>query len=308
MKRFSLMLTVFCWLMVCSPPAMGEAAQWQKIPPSWPVPEYVEQLIAVATEEVGYTEGTDGSTKYGQWVNDPKCQWCAEYLCWSVDQTDKRFGTQLLRNIYPKYGASNIGLRWFLQEGRYTSRSGFVNGWGSQWYIGSAQLLQANDYIPQPGDWVFFSYTPSGDTTHVAMVEYCTRNNEGRVRVHVLEGNNPDRVRQAIYEQTDWRILGYGTVHEVTDLVLRAESSGVKVRQLQEKLALLGYLGESAVTGVYGSATAEAVRAFQTQQNLTVNGIANHQTQLALGEAKQKWLNEHVECWTVDVNAEAKGE
>ena len=61
-------------------------AEEEVIPPQWPVPDYVTHLLEAASDEVGYTEEEHGRTKYGEWVGDPYCQWCAEFLCWCVDQ------------------------------------------------------------------------------------------------------------------------------------------------------------------------------------------------------------------------------
>lgn len=293
--RFSI-----CVLVLCLVYSLAFAAGEERIAPSYPVPEYVQQLLEVAHNELGYTEKPDGTTKYGAWYNDPGAEWCAEYLCWSVDQVDKIHQTSLLKNIYPLYGATNIGLNWFLKEGRYVARKGFVNDWGSQWYVKDGEPIAANSYIPQPGDWAFFSYTPSGDTTHVAMVEYCTRSPEGTVKVHVLEGNMPDKVQQNVYDISDWRILGYGTVHDVAGIVLRAGNEGVHVKRLQEKLVLLDLLPETEVSGRYGQKTADAVRAFQTRENQAATGIANRQTQLAIDQAVDKRLMERNQYWVVD--------
>lgn len=297
MKGRAAALALALCLILLSPCAI--ATDGSKIEPEWPVPDYVTKLLSVAAQEVGYTEKRDGTTKYGQWVNDPQAEWCAEYLCWSVDQTDQRYGTGLLKTIYPLYGATNTGLRWFLREGRYVARKGFVNGWGSQWFKGSGTAMESDSYVPQPGDWVFFSYTPSGDTTHVAMVEYCTKDADG-IKVHVLEGNNPDKVQRAQYAISDWRILGYGTVHDVADLVLRGGNEGKKVRSLQEKLNLVGLLGAEAVTGLYGQKTADAVRSFQIEHDLTPTGIANRDTQRQLDQYVEQWKDSHNEYWIVE--------
>lgn len=287
-------------VLLCMVFSAAPAAQAEQIPPAYPVPEYVTWLLNIARSELGYTEKPDGTTKYGEWVNNPQAQWCAEFLCWSVDQVDQAYQTNLLKNIYPLYGATNIGLNWFLREGRYLARSGFVNAWGSQWYLADGEPIAANSYVPQPGDWVFFSYTPSGDTTHVAMVEFCSREADGLVKVHVLEGNNPDKVQQAVYDITDWRILGYGTVHDVAGIVLRGGNEGTQVKRLQEKLVILNLLTDADVTGTYSQRTSDAVRAFQSRENQTATGIANRQTQLAINAAVDKQLNERNQYWVVD--------
>jgi len=270
-----------------------------RIPPAWKVPDYVEHLLQVASEEVGYKED-HGRTKYGEWAGDPAAQWCAEFQCWCVDQVDRRWGTSLLRKVYPYYTSSNTGRSWFIREGRYVVRKGRVDGWGYEWLKGSSSYLRSGDYIPQPGDWVFFNWAGGSDTEHVAMVEYCTRDSvTGRVMIHVIEGNKPSSVARFAYGINDPSILGYGTVHDVADITMAFGNQGEKVRQLQEKLAYLGFLDSAHVTGRFGDATTEAVRAYQEARGLRVNGIANMETQLLLDpEYTQKYENDG-SVWTV---------
>ncbi len=268
------------------------------IPPRYPVPDYVKALLDVAINEIGYQE-MSGVTKYGQWAGDPKAEWCAEFLCWSVAKVDEQLGTTLLHNAYPYYGGTNTGRDWFLKQGRYIARTGFITGWGTQWYTDSGESIEKNGYIPQPGDWMFLSYFGDGNTSHVAMVEKCVQESGG-IMVHVLEGNNPDRVQRAAYPLTDWRIMGYGTVHDVADLVLRMGNNGLKVKALQERLILVGLMEEGGETALYNQRTSDAVKVFQQMHGLTATGIANHQTQRALLDYVAAWRTDHAEYWTVD--------
>ena len=57
--------------------------------------------------------------------------------------------------------------------------------------------------------------------------------------------------------------LGYGTVYDLADIVLRGGNEGTKVRTLQEKLLYAGLMEDSEVDGVYGGITVEAVKQFQ---------------------------------------------
>ncbi|HSK68604.1 MAG TPA: peptidoglycan-binding protein, partial [Candidatus Limnocylindria bacterium] len=272
----------------------------REIPPLFPVIPEVEALLDAARGEIGYVEARDGTTKYGRWFKDPAAQWCAEFLCWSAAQAEEALGKPLLEVRFPLYGGRNTGRDWFMAQGRYVARTGFVDGWGSQWYTGEAAQMKANSYVPQPGDWVFFSFTRSGDTTHAAVVEKCLRDENGQVFVQVIEGNNPDRVQRALYLLSDWRIQGYGTVRDVADIVLRPGAKGAKVRTLQGRLSVLGLLGEPDVTGTYGARTQEAVKAFQSMRGLNPTGIASQPTQLELAAYANRWLREHTEFWTVD--------
>lgn len=284
---------VLIWVLLlclCLPwAAWGEET---KIEPAYPVPQYIEKLLEIAVGELGYTE-KHGYSKYGEWAGNPQAQWCAEYLCWCVDQTDQALGTKLLKNTYPMYSGQNVGLRWFLKQGRYVARNGHVEDWGSQWLIGQEETLSSGSYVPQPGDWVF--YTVDGEnTSHVAMVEYCTVDENGVIRAYVLEGNMPDRVQRNSHELKDPRVLGYGTPRDIVDTVMRYGCEGVKVQTLQDKLVYLGYLDKQYATGVYGPSTTQAVMKFQQDTKKEPTGIANHHTQLTLEEVYRDayWLDD----------------
>lgn len=292
------LITLVCALLLLCVSAHGEA-RVTVIPPAWDVPDYVTHLLEIAAAEVGYTEGDHGWSKYGEWAGDPYAQWCAEYLCWCVDQVDQRYGTQLLRHVYPLYSGSNTGRSWFIQQGRYIVRNGFLQSWGYQWLKGSNSYISTGDYIPQPGDWVFFTWTSTQDTDHVAMVEYCTQDEAGGIQMHVLEGNAPSSVQRNVYDLTYTRILGYGTVHDVAEYTMRSGNSGLKVQALQEKLAYLGYLDAGKVNGAFGSDTVSAVKAFQAAHGLSATGIANQNTQAAIDQAMEAAIDSDPDTWTV---------
>lgn len=265
-------------------------AQEEVIPPQYEVPTYVTHMLQIAEEELGNGEDRYGVTKYGQWAGDPKAEWCAEFLCWTVNETDTRYGTALLKNVYPLYSASNVGRAFFIGKGRYVARNGRmseIEGGGYQWFKGEAQYLTAGSYIPQPGDWVFFTWTGGTDTDHVAMVEYCTRDQDGAVTVHIIEGNNPSKVARNSFSLTDKRVLGYGTVHDVADWTLRYPDTGEKVRYLQNRLHYLGLLDAEACDGLFGKKTLTAVSTFQStlMDGKRATGIADISTQNAINAA-----------------------
>jgi len=300
MKRLLILLTA---LLLAALPAHAEETV---IRPQWRVPDHVTWLLEIAGAEVGYKE-VAGYTKYGEYWGNPYAQWCAEYLCWCVDQVDKTHGTELLHNVYPLYSGQNTGMRWFIRQGRFISRNGNLTDWGYQWFKDADEYIKAGEYIPQPGDWVFFTWTSDQDTDHVAMVEYCTTDKQGNVTLHCLEGNNPASVARVTYSISDKKILGYGTVHDVADWTMRQGNSGEKVRQLQDKLVYLGLLPEGSADGVYGTATADAITAFQRANGLKELGIANIETQKALNLQYEKKAAKDPAKWIV-VNDDDEGD
>lgn len=266
-------------ILLASSSALADEPVRTRLSPDLPVPDYVTWLLEVATGEIGYTEGERGYTKYGEWAGDPNTQWCAEFLCWSVDQVDQLHGTSLLKNVYPLYSGQNTGRDWFIRQGRYVTRTGYLNGWGYQWYPGQEGYLRNGSYIPQPGDWVFFTWTDDEDTDHVAMVEYSSVDEKGVYYVHVIEGNNPSGVARNVYRLKDDKILGYGTVHSSVGTTMRGGNTSVQVSEFQQKLVDLGYLDSKYATGTYGPSTTTAVRNFQKEYGLAVNGRASREMQ-----------------------------
>ena len=295
MKR---LIALFAALLLLTPliPARAEDTV---IRPQWRVPDYVTWLLEIAGNEVGYKEGNHGYSKYGEYWGDAYSQWCAEYLCWCVDQVDKTHGTELLKNVYPLYSGQNTGMRWFIRQGRFIARNGNLTDWGYQWFKEADAFIQAGEYIPQPGDWVFFSWTSDGNTSHVAMVEYATQDRDGHVTIHCLEGNNPDKVARVKYSTDDKKILGYGTVHDVADWTMRFGNTGKKVTELQEKLVYLGLLTPDNITGHFGVNTQTAITDFQTAHGLKVLGIANIETQALLNRLYEEKRYRDADAWSV---------
>lgn len=59
--------------------------------------------------------------------------------------------------------------------------------------------------------------------------------------------------------------------------IFRSGSQGSVVIAIQERLVEIGYLDASQVTGYYGPSTEAAVRSFQADSGLTVDGIVGQQ-------------------------------
>lgn len=292
MKRFLILLAALVLAVSC--------AQAETVIDHGESPDFVRALLAVAEKEIGYVEGSNNFSKYGEWSGDPNAAWCAEFICWCVDQLDQQQGTQLLHNVYPKYSGQNTGRDWFIRRGRFVYRKGVCPDWGYQWLKGSDHYLRRNEYIPRPGDLMFFSYNEAGDTEHVALVEYCTRDEFGQVIIHVIEGNNPDRVQRNAYPLDDSQVLGFGLCQDLADTVIRFGNEGDKVLRLQKDLYELGYLDERHVTGVFGSNTRKAVMDFQSGlSETTVAGIADRITQQAMEQAMYEKMLEAPETWLV---------
>lgn len=247
-------------------------------------------VLKIAQEEMGYVEGPlPDESKYGEWFANGRVAWCAEFITWCVDQADQRYGTRLMRSVYPFYGGSKDGAPFFIEKGRFISDDGKLPTREKQWLIGSGSYLKANEYIPYPGDYIwFFYYSRRQGTDHVALVEGVSRNDQGKIQIHVIEGNNPDRVQRAVYSLEDKGIYGFGTPVKRAHTNLRLYNQNDDVKALQQDMIALGYYQpEEKREGYFTPALKDAVRRFQKDAGITVSGIVDIQTRGAMEQALQ---------------------
>ena len=96
-----------------------------------------KDLVGVAMTQVGYTEGPDNDTKYGDWLGFPHSPWCASFISWCAEQAD----------ISP-----------FILQRTALANPGYDPGFGIPCYHGSI-------YTPKLGDLFF-----KDDFSHVGIV------------------------------------------------------------------------------------------------------------------------------------------
>lgn len=247
-------------------------------------------MLAVAQGELGYTESSNGYSKYGAWFGTPYCQWCAEFITWCVWQADERNGTSLLRNLYPYYGNPKDGAPWFIRQSRFVGSDGKILSLNArQWDTGTKKYLGKNEYIPYPGDYMWL-YIPSwGYTTyHVAIVEGVSKASDGSITVHVIEGNMPSKVQHATYKLTDPHIYGFGTPVKRVQTDLRLYNKSKDVITVKKWLKQLGIYKNSDMTNSFTTQLRDAVKTYQKKNKLKTTGIVDKTTWLSIKSAAAK--------------------
>ena len=286
MKR--ILMLMLCLMLVH--PAYAEETDYP-LTSEWEPPMITEDCIEtepwllvlkIAQEEIGYVEGPlNNQSKYGEWFCQRRVAWCAEFLTWCVNEADSRYGTELLRNVYPWYGTSKEGAPWFMARGRFVSDTGIVpGGREKQWLIGADQYMQEHEYIPSPGDylWIFYYSTKQGPD-HVAIVEGVSRDENGELQIHVIEGNNPDRVQRAVYPHNYKLIYGYGTPvrHAYTNISLYDRGDDVQV--LEDILVADGIMKpRTQYKDQMDKKLRDALKTYQRKHGLTVTGTWDLET------------------------------
>lgn len=258
-----------------------------------------DKVIGVAEAELGYLEkksnkdlddktanaGDKNYTKYNRdmkaWagsagIND---QWCQNFVDWVFITA---FGLELAKKlIYTFTNYTPTGSNAFKKKNRYIKR-------------GSGK--------PKRGDVIYFFNSTKGRIGHVGIVYRVTSS-----KVYTIEGNtsgastlvtNGGGVKKKSYSLTSTYIDGYGSVDysvitgdigeapatlKLGDRELKNYTEGPDVKELQETLISMGYdCGSFGADGEYGDCTEMAVRAFQKDTGVKVNGKYDADTHKAL--------------------------
>ncbi len=136
-----------------------------------------QDIVGIAETQVGYYEGSNGYTKYGDWYGMPNADWCAMFVSWCADQAG------VDSSVFQKFALCSAGADYFISQGNFH-------------YSGN--------YIPQAGDLIF--YASYGNIYHVGLVTGSDGYN-----VYSIEGNYNEAVSNVSYSLSYGDIMGYAT-------------------------------------------------------------------------------------------------
>ena len=208
------------------------------------------KIIALATEQLG----NDYTTYCKDMGYNYRIEWCACFISWLAKKLD-------ITNIIPVDMSCNSQISKFKSMG--------------VWHT---------DRNIQAGDILYYDWDSSGDADHVGIVEKVSGN-----ALTVIEGNNGnypnDRVRRREINRNSSLIFGYARPKYRSDGVsisfptIRKGDTGTAVKVLQ--LALVAYeynIGKYGADGEFGSDTESAVKRFQKNSGIEVDGIVGRDT------------------------------
>ena len=230
---------------------------------------FADKIIEIAKAEIGVTESPKNSNKqkYGKEYGVNGTAWCCQFVWW----------------VFKHAGASPL----------------FYGGGKTAWvpsvrkhYTQKGKWIRRGDGTPKPGDLIIFgNRDDSGSGKHIGIITKVTSST-----VYTVEGNttksgysaNGGMVAAKSYSRTNSNIAGYCSIDyndevketvEVTVETLKKGSKGDNVKALQ--ILLIGYgfdCGNYGADGDFGSATDEAVKAYQKKNGLDVDGIVGKNT------------------------------
>lgn len=150
------------------------------------------EIVKIAQSQLGYTERSDGWTKYGQWYADNIAKhnsfacapWCAMMLSWCANEAGILDG-KVFPNTSPQGSSCPSMLKWFEEQGcRYPASE-----------------------LPLIGDPVFFDWDNDGSPDHVGIIYAVEGVTPSECIIKSIEGNvnNTVTIRSIYY--TDSRVL-----------------------------------------------------------------------------------------------------
>lgn len=138
----------------------------------------VDDFLAVARGEIGYTEGPNNATKYGVWYGQPNVAWCAQFASWCA----ARVGQE---RAFLKHQYTPTGVKWFMDSGRWTQD-------------------------PQPGDLGYVYSKSRGRVVHVFIVERVNADTVTTIEGNTNEAGDPEGKYVMRRTRTKASVYGYG--------------------------------------------------------------------------------------------------
>lgn len=136
-----------------------------------------QAIVEIALSQIGNV----GGQPYWSWYGfNSHVQWCACFVSWCADQCG-----YIDSGIIPKHAACQDGANWFQAHGQWKSR----------------------EYVPSPGDIIYFDWNSDGHTEHVGIVEKVENGT-----VYTVEGNASNTCARRHYAVGSGDIYGYGVL------------------------------------------------------------------------------------------------
>ena len=216
------------------------------------------KIISLAIEQLG----NDYTTYCKDMGYNYRIEWCACFISWLAEKLG-------ITDIIPIDMSCNSQIKKFKSMGVWHTDRNF-----------------------QSGDIIYYDWDVSGDADHVGIIEKVNG-----MSLTVIEGNNGnfpnDRVRRREINSVSSLIFGYARPEypsvtfrkssantiNVFLPTLRKGDSGNSVKILQAFLIAYEYsTGTSGIDGEFGFDTESAVKQFQKNSGISVDGIVGENT------------------------------
>lgn len=252
--------------------------------------EAIKRVLDIARAEIGYHEkasnknldskmANSGSKNYTKYARDLDAipnfyngkkngyAWCDVFNDW----------------LHVKSWGADVAKKVLYQPDK-SSGAGCL--YSARYYMAKGRFYRT----PKPGDQIFF--LTSAIIGHTGIVESVSDK-----EVVTIEGNKGNCVGRHVYKidnitiagygRPDWKLAAESVKNAESRRTLKKGCKGDDVRQMQKDLISLGYaLPKWGADGSFGAETLAAVKRFQLNNGLAVDGIVGPKTYAAIDRLK----------------------
>ena len=151
--------------------------------------DYRTDYVAVAKSQIGYNEADDGSSYYGNWLDQTYRDWCSEFAAWCA------YAANIPETIIPHVKSSKRYIEFFAPKGRYYYIDGGILSGETSFMMGYSfpQVITIQPSEIEYGDIILKETNGDNDDgpDHTAIfLSY-----EGDGVVNYISGNDSDTVK-----------------------------------------------------------------------------------------------------------------
>lgn len=185
--------------------------------------DWGNDIVTIASTQIGYREGRGGYTRYGGWYGIPCGDWCAMFASFCINYAGVEG--------FPHASCCQNWINELKTEKMYHS-------------------VSEGEYIPKPGDLVFFDWSGSSGrrtSDHVGIVaEYIAATENAGAKIITIEGNYCDKVCKLSYPCNSSKIMGYGEipVNPNLDVEIEAIKLDVEYNEMNSSVIFSADIGE----------------------------------------------------------------
>jgi Putative peptidoglycan binding domain/CHAP domain len=238
----------------------------------------IKKVLIIAESQLGISENPPGTNrvKYGEWYGVNRVPWCAIFVSWVLDKA----GLTELHGLQDKRGSAYCPYI----EKYYRDQ----NRWSNSPKVGAIVLFDWQD--DGVSDHIGFVVEVK-DSSKIITIEGNTsatdNSNGGQVQRRTRNKSDIRGYGMPIYQPDDGQFslnnLSYEDLGEPQLYLTSPIISRMIVEHVQKRLLQLGYsVGDDGPDSYYGVKTEAAVKSFQKDKGLEVDGWVGRNTWKAL--------------------------
>lgn len=250
----------------------------------------IDKLIKTAESQLGYHEGYNNNTPYGKAYGLNYNPWCMMFVWWCANKSG------INSNIIPKTASCPTACRWFRDRGQIIKNSDVKKGdiifftWDNSNnadHVGIVEKVEGNIFTTIEGNKNDAVERRKVSTTNsciyaIARPKYTT-GNKPAATIKPTKETEKDRIitlQTALNADFDSNlpvngILNVATIDVIRTYYLKYYTQGNFVRWVQTQLKRKGYsIGSYGIDGCYGIDTVAAIKKYQKDKKLTIDGYA----------------------------------